>query len=140
METCRKKIIKQFKRIVWVALNDLIFLWTLMLEYIILFLNNYCKHSKTVIKIRFANVKVLTKHCSYSNKKYASAMLFKWETKQISILEIIIIMRMKTNIWITEKAQMFWKHFRNKQMQTNSFNIRLSVCWLWYKYHLYYVE
>ena len=44
---------------------------------------------------------------------------------------------MKTNIWITEKAQMFWKHFRNKYMQRNGFNIRFSVRWLWYKYNLY---
>ena len=51
------------ERIVLVALNDSIFLRTLMLEYI-LFSNNYCKHSKTVIKIKFANVKVLNKHCS----------------------------------------------------------------------------
>ena len=124
MKTCRKRIIKQFKRIVWVALNDLIFLRTLTLEYI-LFSNNYCKHSKTVIKIKFANVKVLNKHCSLSGKKFASAMLFKWATKQISIPEIIIQplikMLMKRNIWITEKSQMFWKHFRNKSMETNGF-------------------
>ena len=59
----RERIIKQFKIIVCVALNDSIFLRTLMLEYR-LFSNNYCKHSKTVIKIRIANVKVLNKHCS----------------------------------------------------------------------------
>ena len=74
MKTCRKRFIKQFKRIVWVPLNDSIFLRTLMLEYI-LFSNNYCKHSKTVIKIKFANVKVLNKHCSQSGTQVKHTLL-----------------------------------------------------------------
>ena len=46
-----------------------------MLKYILLS-NNYCKHSKTVIKIKFANDKASTVH-SQVKYIYASAMLFK---------------------------------------------------------------
>ena len=63
MKTCKERIGKQFERIVWVALKDSIFLRSLMLEYK-LFSNNYCKHSKTVIKIKLANVKVHSLKCS----------------------------------------------------------------------------
>ena len=63
MKTCRERISKQFERIVWVALKDSIFLRSLMLEYE-LFSNNYCKHSKTVIKIKLPNVKCHSLKCS----------------------------------------------------------------------------
>ena len=60
-----------------------------MLEYK-LFSNNYCKHSKTVIKIKLANIKASTVH-SLKLKNSDSAMLqFIWATKQILTPEIII--------------------------------------------------
>ena len=68
MKTCKERIGKQFERIVWVALEDsLVYKFpfplkvALMLEYK-LFSNNYCKHSKTVTKIKLANVKASTVH------------------------------------------------------------------------------
>ena len=45
-----------------------------MLEYI-LFSNNHCKHSKTVIKVKFANVNATS--TVHTVKNSASAMLFK---------------------------------------------------------------
>ena len=71
MKTCKERISKQFERIVWVALKDSIFLRSLMLEYK-LFSNNYCKHSKTVIKIKLANVKASTVYSlKLKNSDYA---------------------------------------------------------------------
>ena len=71
MKTCKERISKQFERIVWVALKDSIFLRSLMLEYK-LFSNNYCKHSKTVIKIKLVNVKASTVHSlKLKNSDYA---------------------------------------------------------------------
>ena len=45
-----------------------------MLEYI-LFSNNYCKHSKTVIKIKFTNVKASTVHSQVKYTKWFENIL-----------------------------------------------------------------
>ena len=71
MKTFKERISKQFEIIVWVALKDFIFLKSLMLEYK-LFSNNYCKHSKTLIKIKLANVKASPVHSlTLKNSDYA---------------------------------------------------------------------
>ena len=100
----------------WLALKHSIFLRILILEYI-LFSNNYWKDSKTVIKIKFAKVKVSIVHSWLKDR--ASASLFKWATIQISSPEIIIqtfyyiksVRKQIFKIWITEKAQMVLKTF-----------------------------
>ena len=60
MKTCRERISKQFKIIVWVALKDSIFLRTLIFEYIYILLSyNYCEHSKTVITVIMSRNRLL---------------------------------------------------------------------------------
>ena len=60
MKTCRERISKQFKIIVWVALKDSIFLSTLIFEYIYILLSyNYCEHSKTVITVIMSRNRLL---------------------------------------------------------------------------------
>ena len=55
MKTCKERISKQFRRRLYIYKT--VFLRSWMLEYK-LFSNNYCKHSKTVTKIKLANVKL----------------------------------------------------------------------------------
>ena len=89
MKTCKERISKQFERIVWVTLKDSIFLRSLMLEYK-LFSNNYCKHSKTVIKIKLANVKASTVYSLKLKNSELCHAVIHMSNKTISTPEIII--------------------------------------------------